>query len=97
MPLGSWAAGHAKRYPIGTDNIPDPTATKISPQNLVIKGEWEQSAETTAHQIGLVAIGLSIGAILLAVALDVRRRRGIEGPAVPPPPDTVGAPDITGG
>ena len=97
MPLSTWSAGHTKRYPQGTDNIPDPTAKKISPQNLVIKGEWEQSAESTAHQVALVAIGLSIGAILLTVALEVRRRRGIESPAVPPPPEIVGAPEITGG
>lgn len=91
IPLGTWAAEHARRYPLGTDNIRDRSA-----QNLTLRGEWEQSAHTTAHQVGLVTIGLAIAAILVSVVLEVRRRRGVEGPAVPPPPETVGAPEITG-
>jgi hypothetical protein len=87
IPLGTWAAEHADRYPLGIDNIP-----KRSPQDLSLRGEWEQGAKTTAHQIGLVVIGLAIAAILITVALEVRRRRGIEGPAVPPPPETMPAP-----
>ena len=55
------------------------------------------SAKSTAHQLGLVTIGIAVGAILLTAALEVRRRRGIEGPPVPPPPEIVGAPEITGG
>jgi hypothetical protein len=92
IPLATWTTEHTKRYPLGTDNIPD-----HSPTNLTLRGEWEQSARTTAHQIGLVTIGLAVAAILLAVALEIRRRRGHEGPAVPPPPETVGAPEMTGG
>jgi hypothetical protein len=91
-PLGTWAAEHTKRYPLGVDLI-----RPSSPQDLVLRGEWEQNARTTAHQIGLVTIGIAVAAILLTVALEVRRRRGIEGPPVPPPPETVGAPEITGG
>jgi hypothetical protein len=87
IPLGTWAAEHADRYPLGIDNIP-----KRSPQDLSLRGEWEQGAKTTAHQIGLVVIGIAIAAILITVALEVRRRRGIEGPAVPPPPETMPAP-----
>jgi hypothetical protein len=87
IPLGTWAAEHADRYPLGIDNIP-----KRSPQDLSLRGEWEQGAKTTAHQIGLVVIGLAIAAILITVALEVRRRRGIEGPTVPPPPETMPAP-----
>lgn len=93
LPLGTWAAEHTTRYPLGVDNIP-----QSSPQDLFLRGEWEQSARTTAHQIGLVTIGISIAAIVLTVALEVRRRRGIQGPPVPPPPEleAVGAPQITG-
>jgi hypothetical protein len=90
FPLGTWAAEHTKRYPLGTDNIPD-----HSPQNLMLRGEWEQSAKTTAHQIGLATIGIAIAAIALSVALEVRRRRGTEGPVVPPPPAIMGAPEAS--
>lgn len=92
IPLGSWAAAHVARYPLGVDNIP-----QKSSQDLSLRGEWEQGARTTAHQVGLVVIGLSLTAILLSVALEVRRRRGTDGPAVPPPPEAVGAPEMTGG
>jgi hypothetical protein len=90
--LGTWAAEHTARYPLGVDNIPPK-----SPQDLALRGEWEQSARTAAHQVGLVTIGLAIAAIALTVLLEVRRSRGIEGPAVPSPPETVGGPGITGG
>jgi hypothetical protein len=92
IPLGSWAAQHTKRYPLGVDNIP-----RSSAGDLFLRGEWEQSARATARQIGLVTIGLAGVAIALTVLLEVRRRRGLERPAVPPPPEAVGAPDMTGG
>jgi len=92
LPLGTWTAEHTRRYPLGVDNIPP-----RSPQDLFLRGEWEQNARTTAHQIGLVTIGIAIAAIVISVALELRRRRGIEGPAVPPPPEVVGAPEMTGG
>jgi hypothetical protein len=99
LPLDTCAAEHTKRYPLGTDNIPDGTPAHPVPSNLVNRGEWEQTAKTTAHQIGLVTIGLAIAAILLTVALEVRRRRGRDAPPVEPPPvglDTGGAPGVTG-
>lgn len=91
IPLGSWAARHASRYPLGVDNIP-----QKSSQDLSLRGEWEQGAKSAAHQIGLVTIGLAAAAILLGVALEVRRRRGIRSPAVPPPPETLAAPGAGG-
>jgi hypothetical protein len=91
LPLGTWTAEHTNRYPLGVDNIP-----QKSPQDLFLRGEWEQSAKSTARQIGLTTIGIAIVAIALSVGLEVRRRRGIEGPAVPPPIETGGAPTITG-
>lgn len=99
LPLNTWAAEHTKRYPLGTDNIRDTTAKRVSPTNLVNRGEWEQTAKTTAHQIGLVTIGLAVAAIVICVLLEVRRRRGRDGPVIEPPPiglDTGGAPGITG-
>jgi hypothetical protein len=89
LPLGTWAAEHTKRYPLGVDLIPPQ-----SPQDLVLHGEWEQNARTTAHQIGLVTIAIAIAAIVLTVALEVRRRRG----AVPtefPPVAITGEPEVS--
>lgn len=100
LPLGGWAAGHTQRYPFGTDNIPDGTAANPNPTNLILQGEWEQSAKTTAEQIGFVTIGIGVAAILLTVALDIRRRRGREPIVIPPPPielETGGPPSVTGG
>jgi hypothetical protein len=94
IPLSSWATEHTNRYPIGVDNIP-----QSSPQDLQLRGEWEQSARSTARQIGFTTIGIAIAAIVLTGALEVRRRRGIEAPPVPPPPaglETGGAPPLTG-
>ena len=81
-PLETWAAQHTKRYPLGVDNIPP-----SSPSDLALRGEWEQDARTTAHQIGWATIGIAIAAIVITVALEIRRRRGIEGPPVPAPPE----------
>ena len=94
VPLGTWATEHTNRYPLGVDNIP-----QNSPQDLFLRGEWEENAKTTAHQIGLVTIGIAIAAIVLTVLLEVRRRRGRGMMVVEPPPielDTGGAPPMTG-
>jgi hypothetical protein len=94
IPLGTWTAEHTKRYPLGVDNIP-----KKSPQDLYLKGEWEQNAETTARQLAYVTIGISIAAIALLGALEIRRRRGRDAIVVPPPPielETGGAAPFTG-
>ena len=99
VPLGTWAAGHTQRYPFGTDNIPDGTVAKPNPRNLILRGEWEASAKTTAEQIGFVTIGIGLAAIVLTVVLEIRRRRGIKSAPVGPPPiglDTGGAPGATG-
>lgn len=85
LPLGTWTAEHTNRYPLGVDNLP-PT----SPADIFLRGEWEQNARTTAHQLGLATIGIAIAAIAISVLLEVRRHRGIAGPPVPPPPEVVG-------
>ena len=102
VPLAGWAVGHATRFPLGTDNIYDGTATKPSPTNLILRGEWEQNAQSTAHQIAWVTIVLAIAAIVLAVALEIRRRRGAPDLLTRPSDLDVelnagGAPQITGG
>ena len=97
VPLNSWAAGHTQRYPYGTDNIPDGTTAKPNPTNLILKGEWEANAKTTAREIGAVVIGIGAAAILLTVLLDVRRRRGHGAYVPPPPPSIAGEPAISSG
>jgi hypothetical protein len=94
LPLATWAAEHTKRFPLGVDNIP-----KSASADQFLRGEWEQTAQLTAHQIGLVTIGLALAAIVIAVLLEVRRRRGREGMFVEPPPvelQTGGSGGMTG-
>lgn len=90
VPLGTWAAQHTARYPLGVDNIP-----KSSPQDLSLRGEWEQSTKSTARQVGFVTIGIGIAAIALTAALEVRRRRGTAGYTPPPPPAISGVPEAS--
>lgn len=95
LPLATWAAEHTKRFPLGFDNIPH-----SSPGDQFLRGEWEQTARSTAHQVGLVTIGLAIAAIVLAVLLEIRHRRGRDAIYVAPPPlelETGGPPTVTGG
>jgi hypothetical protein len=95
LPLSTWAAGHTKRYPLGADNIP-----RSSPSDQFLRGEWEQTAKTTADQIGFATIGLGIVAIAITVVLETRRRHGREFPPVAPPPielTTGGPPSAAGG
>lgn len=94
LPLSTWASQHAARYPLGVDNIPPK-----SPQDLALRGQWEQETVTSARQIAFATIGIAIAAIALSTLLEIRRRRGIEGPPIPPPPpelETGGAPLTTG-
>jgi hypothetical protein len=96
IPLGTWAAEHTARYPLGIDNLH--TSSKY---NIWLRGEWEHDAKVTAQQIGLVTIGLAIAAIAVSVLLEVRRRRGTPDLLFTPSPvdvelDSGGAPQITG-
>jgi hypothetical protein len=97
LPLATWAAEHTRRYPLGVDNIPPSKST-----DLVLRGEWEASARSTAHQIGIATIGLAAAAILVSVLLEARRRRGVpelllEPTGIDAEMQTGGAPPITGG
>src|SRR6202040_2374237 len=46
FPLSTWAAQHTARYPLGIDNIPS-----RNPQDLALRGQWEQETVTSARQI----------------------------------------------
>jgi hypothetical protein len=90
LPLSTWRDEHIARYPLGVDLIP-----KSDPGDLILRGEWEQNAYTTARQIGFWTVAMSVVAIVLTVALEIRRRRGIVGPPVPPPPEVAaGEPQV---
>jgi hypothetical protein len=94
IPLGTWAAAHTSRYPLGVDNI-----KRSDPSDIYLRGEWEQNAKTTARQIAFATVGIGVAAILVLAGLEYRRRRGREGILVEPPPielDTGGAPPFTG-
>jgi hypothetical protein len=95
LPLAAWAAEHTKRYPLGADNI-----SQRNPEDQFLRGEWEQTARSTAHQVGLVTIVLALVAIALTVLLEIRHRRGRDAIYVPPPPlelETGGPPMVSGG
>jgi len=89
-----WIARHERRFPQGIDFIPD-----ASTSNLSSRGEWEHAAQTTITSITHWTLVLAIGAIVVGVLLEIRRRRGSDAIVVEPPPfeaTTGGAPDITG-
>ena len=82
LPLDTAEAEHTARYPDGVDLIP-----MKDPSDLILRGEWEENARRTANQIGLWTIAIAVAAIAVSAAIDVRRRRGVAPPAVPPPPE----------
>jgi hypothetical protein len=81
VPLGTWTERHTNRYPDGVDLIP-----QSSNSDIYLRGEWEGTARTAARQLGIVTIVLGGVAIGVFALLEVRRRRGIKGMVVPPPP-----------
>jgi hypothetical protein len=94
LPLGTWAAAHTSRYPLGVDNI-----RRSDPSDIYLRGEWEQNAKTTARQMAFATIGIAVAAIVVLAMLEYRRRRGREPIPVEPPPielSTGGAPPFTG-
>jgi hypothetical protein len=70
--LDSWQRHHTARYPRGEDLIPDKWSN-----NLLNRGEWEQSARDTILSLREWMIGLAIlFALGFALADELRRRRG---------------------
>jgi hypothetical protein len=87
LPLDSWESEHTVRFPQGVDLIP-----QRNPGDLILRGEWEENARRTAEQIGFWTIAIAVAAIGITVLLEIRRRRGIVGPPVPPPPEVTHPP-----
>jgi hypothetical protein len=87
IPLGTWAAGHTARYPLGIDN-----RRTTNTYDMWLPGEWEHNAKTTAYQIGGVTIGIAAAAILISLALRWRGRRGR---VIGVPVERIHAPDAT--
>jgi hypothetical protein len=70
--LDTWQRHHAIRYPPGQDLVND----KLS-NNLLNRGEWEQSARETILSLRKWMIGLAIlFAVGFALSDELRRRRG---------------------
>jgi hypothetical protein len=81
LPLGTWETEHTARYPLGVDLIP-----KNDPGDLFLQGEWEENAHRTADQLGFWTIALSVAAMVISVAIEIRRGRRTASRPVPPPP-----------
>ncbi len=84
---------HATRFPLGMDFVKD-----SDPSNLSSKGEWEAAAQSTVSSVTHWTLALAIGAIVIGVLLEIRRRTGRDAiRSEPSPLDTTGgAPQITG-
>jgi hypothetical protein len=86
--LDTWTVHHTARFPYGADLIRD---TSVS--NILLQGEWEQSAHATAVDLLWVTIGFGLAAIAVVALLSFRRRRAAE-TGRPLPPDATGGPEI---
>jgi hypothetical protein len=78
--LGRWEHHHTARFPFGEDNYPD-----SSTSSLISRGQWEHNASNTVHSLVGYTVGLALAAALIAILLEVRRRRGHRSAALPPP------------
>jgi len=87
-----WIARHAARFPQGMDFLRD-----SDPSNLSSHGEWEEAAQSTVSSITHWTLGLAIGAIVVGVLLEIRRRTGRDAIRTEPSPldPTGGAPQVT--
>src|SRR5207245_2751967 len=81
VPLNTWTSRHTGRYPDGIDLTP-----RSSTSDIYLRGEWEGTARKTAKQLGVTTIVLAGVAIGIFGLLEGRRRRGVRGMLVPPPP-----------
>ena len=79
-----WIPGHIRRFPFGMDFIPD-----TSPSNLSSRGEWEAAAHATIVSICKYTLVIAVGAVVVGLFLEWRRRRGSEAIFVPSAPATI--------
>jgi small-conductance mechanosensitive channel len=79
-----WIARHTRRFPLGIDLIKD-----NDPSNLSSRGEWEHAAQETIASIAHWTLGLAIGAIVVSVLLEVRRRTGRDAIVSEPAPAAI--------
>jgi hypothetical protein len=82
VPLHTWTARHSDRYPVGIDLVPRSAGS----DDIYLRGEWEGRARATARQLGTVTIVIAGLAVVVLGLLEVRRRRGLTGMMIPPPP-----------
>lgn len=88
--LDTWQRHHAVRYPRGQDLIRDSFSN-----NLLNKGEWEQTARETIVSLREWMIGLAIlFAIGFALADELRRRRANRRASSFVPPTAAAAPSL---
>lgn len=76
-----WIPRHVRRFPLGMDFLKD-----SDPSNLSSKGEWERAAQETIGSLTHWTLVLAVGAIIVAVLLEARRRTGRDAIVVEAPP-----------
>jgi hypothetical protein len=76
-----WVARHIARFPYGIDFVKD-----SDPSNLSSRGDWEHAAQATIVSITHWTLGLCVGAVVIGVLLELRRRRGAPELASEPTP-----------
>lgn len=88
--LHRWEVHHTARFPYGEDLIADQTNS-----SLFARGEWEHDAAQTVRSLEHYTIGIAIAAVVIAVLLNVRRRRAPVTGAPSAMQQTGGAPTTT--
>jgi hypothetical protein len=79
-----WIGRHERRFPLGVDFIKD-----ADPSNLSSRGEWERAAQDTISSITHWTLVVGVGAIVVALLLEIRRRTGREDIVTRPAPAAI--------
>ncbi len=79
-----WIGRHERRFPFGMDFVRDSSAS-----NLSSHGEWERAAQDTISSMTHWTLVLALGAIVVAVLLEIRRRTGREAIVTAPAPAAI--------
>jgi hypothetical protein len=79
-----WIGRHTRRFPFGMDFVRD-----LNPSNLSSHGEWERAAQDTISSITHWTLVLAIGAIVVGLLLELRRRSGREAMVTAPAPAAI--------